>query len=142
MLLRFGQALHVGVIGLCMMGVGCSRQPSANTGYSPVRGKVLVNGQPAGFAAVNLIPVSGQMPAGGMADASGEFRLNTRGFNGAEPGEYLVTISWALPKDPSSTEPDFGPELLPAKYQDPKQSGLKIVIDAKNNVLPPFDLKP
>ncbi len=142
MLLRFGESLLVGAMCFCLMAIGCSSRTSANTGYSPVRGKVLVNGKPAQFAAVNLVPVGGQMAAGGIADKNGEFRLNTRGFNGAEPGEYLVTISWALPKDPSSTEPDFGPELLPAKYQDSKQSGLKVVIEAKDNVLAPFDLKP
>jgi len=142
MLPNHWSSLQAAVLCVCLMGIGCSSASSAGTGLSPVRGKVLVDGKPAGYAAVTLTPVGKQAAAGGMADANGDFRLNTRGFDGAEPGEYLVTVSWALPTNPNATEKDFGPELLPAKFQDPKKSGLKAVVEAKETLLPPFDLKP
>ena len=101
--------------------------------------------EPAEYANVILIPVDSgsELPrAYGVVDADGEFRLSTkRQFDGAEPGEYFVTISWMKPKKPHVREPDYGPELLPAKYQDPVNSGLKVVIEPGDNLLDPIELK-
>lgn len=105
----------------------------------------MVNGEPAEYANVVLVPAdpNSNLPrAYGVVDSEGEFRLSTkRADDGAKPGEYLVTVSWAKPKNPNASEPDYGPELLPAKFQDPIQSGLKVVIEATENELEPFDLK-
>lgn len=125
---------------------GCGKE--SGPALFPVRGSVFVNGKPAEHAAVSLIPVDpndGRYPAGGFVDADGEFQLTTLKPNdGAEPGEYYVSISWAKLLNPKSSEPEYGPELLPAKYQNPATSGLqelKVVIEESENELPRFDIK-
>jgi hypothetical protein len=102
-----------------------------------------VNGEPAEYANVMFIPKDSDMQrAAAVVGADGEFRLTTlREFDGAEPGEYFVTISWAKPKNPNAGEPDYGPELLPKNYQDANKSGLTVEVEAKDNVLEPFELK-
>ncbi|MEI8017275.1 MAG: hypothetical protein WCH39_03695 [Schlesneria sp.] len=125
--------------------VGCSRR--SPSGMHPVRGTVFVDGQPAHYATVSLTPVDksdGRLPSGGMVDEDGEFRLTTlKQFDGAEPGDYWVAISWCKPKDPNRSEVEYGPELLPKKYQNPAESGLKelrVTIEEGDNELPPFEI--
>lgn len=125
----------------CAALTGCSKTKSE--GIYPVRGTVLVDGEPAEYANVLFVPKDpdGQR-ASGVVGEDGEFQLTTmREFDGAAPGEYLVTISWAKPKNPDVGEPDFGPELLPKKFQDPAQSELHVEIQASMNELEPFELK-
>lgn len=125
----------------CFALSGCSKTKSE--GIYPVRGSVLVNGEPAEYANVLFVPKDpdGQR-ASAIVGVDGEFRLTTmREFDGAAPGEYQVTISWAKPKNPDAGEPDFGPELLPKKYQDPAKTDLHVEIIASDNELEPFDLK-
>jgi hypothetical protein len=126
---------------LILWGSSCSGNKD---GVYPVRGSVIVDGEPAEHANVLFVPVdsSDEIPqASAVVGADGEFQLTTyRQFDGAKPGEYLVRISWAIPVDSDVSEPDYGPELLPKKYLDPKTSGLTVLIEAKNNVLEPFEL--
>lgn len=127
-----------------MMNAGCSDSVGKSVGIYPVQGTVLVNGEPAEYANVMFIPKDSDMqPASAVVGPDGEFRLTTqRQFDGAEPGEYVVTISWSKPINPDVREPDYGPELLPKKYQDPKKSDLIVEVEATNNVLDPFEITP
>lgn len=129
------------VLGWCWCAVGCGGGESF--GSFPVRGKVLVNGEPAAHVSVVLHRTdfeAFEKPAG-ETDENGEFQLTTRVANdGAAPGEYLVTLSWHKPLSTGS-DPDYGPELLPKQFQDPKKSGQKVVIEERSNELPPFDIK-
>ena len=133
----------VSLMAIClwMMACGCTRQKSE--GIYPVRGSVIVNGVPAEYANVLFVPKDPDgLKASGVVGADGEFQLTTqREFDGAAPGEYSVTISWAKPKNPNAGEPDYGPELLPKSFQDPLKSGLSANIEPTNNILEPFDLK-
>ena len=144
---QWSRSLVSAVAVFPMVIVGCSGGQSGPAIY-PVKGIVLVNGAPAEYATVSLTPVDAteeQLPAGGIVNADGEFRLTTlKPFDGAEPGEYFVSISWQKPINPNVSELDYGPELLPAKYQNPAKSGLdelRVVIEAKKNELPTFELK-
>ena len=144
MLGRLARTLMVAVSLFLLVG-GCSGRKS--TGIFPVRGTVLVDGQPAQYARVSLTPVDkndGRNPSGGTVDEDGEFRLTTlKQFDGAEPGEYWVSIYWCKPIDPNRSEVEYGPELLPKKYQNPAESGLKelrITIEEGDNELTPFEI--
>jgi hypothetical protein len=119
--------------------LGCSGG-SNEAGLYPVKGIVLIDGKPVEHIAVSLVPVdaSGERrPVGGFTNEDGEFSLT------AEPGEYWASISWMKLLNPKSSEPDYGPELLPAKYQDPAKSGLKelrVTIEEGDNELPKLEL--
>jgi len=145
MLRRVGELASISLlIGMICVNSSCSSSIGKSEGIYPVQGMVLVNGEPAEYANVMFVPKDGDMqPASAVVGPDGEFRLTTqRQFDGAEPGQYVVTISWAKPINPDLREPDYGPELLPKKYQDPKKSDLVVEIEAKNNVLEPFDITP
>jgi hypothetical protein len=127
---------------LSLASLGCGK-PASDFGMVPVKGKLLVDGQPAEHAAVVLHRLDMDVfekPAG-TAGADGEFQLTTLKANdGAFPGEYAVTVSWAKPLTQSS-DPDYGPELLPKKYQDPARSELKVTISEGETELPPIEIK-
>ena len=142
---RLARPLVVAVLLSVLIG-GCSRR-SAGPKMYPVRGTVIVDGQPAQYATVSFTPVDktdDRLPSGGTVDEDGEFRLTTlKQFDGAEPGEYWVSISWCKPIDPNRSEVEYGPELLPNKYQHPDKSGLKelrVTIEEGDNELPPFEI--
>ena len=125
-----------------LIACGCSSDQGPK--FYPVSGKVLVDGKPAEYATVSLTPVDstdGRLPAGGIANADGEFRLRTlKEADGAESGEYYVAISWTKPINLKTSEPEYGPELLPAKYQDPVKWAKKVVIEESDNELPVFEI--
>jgi hypothetical protein len=124
---------------------GCS--DNSQPARYPVSGKVLFKGKPTPYAIVCLIPADASEdaePAAGVVEEDGTFKvLSRKHYEGAEPGEYKVTISWQIPRNPKSTEdPNYGPELLPKKYQDIQTSGLTASIGPTDNELPPFELNP
>lgn len=111
---------------------GCSRTTSD---LVPVEGRVLVNGKPAGGAVVTFHPVGGQGNAprpSGHVNADGTFRLTTTQANdGAQPGEYQVTVAWYV----ASAAPRKGPadevlpvSQLPSSYAQPSTTPLKAVV--------------
>lgn len=140
---------------------GCSGESDSAPDIFPVHGKVLVDGAPKPYVRVGLIPVDAADAtpvATGMTDKDGEFELCSfvetaikkkdaapvRKADGAKPGEYFVAISWLKPIRPNGSEPEFGDELLPTKYQNPAKSGLpelKVKIEETDNELPPIQLK-
>jgi hypothetical protein len=134
------------LICISMLNSGCGggeRQPDRY----PVRGSVVFKGKPTPHAIVCFIPADSDSdiePAAGVVDDDGNFELRSRKhFPGAQPGDYLVTVSWQIPKNPhSNDDPEYGPELLPKKYSETKTSGLKATIEASDNELSPFELNP
>lgn len=103
---------------------------------APVMGVVTYNGQPVENAGVMFSPAAGR-PAIAQTNANGEFVLSTRGSDdGALLGEHTVTIVKIEARDPdqvaiaarSGRRPPPPRNLLPAKYADARQSGLKATV--------------
>ncbi len=137
-------------IGLAMSVTGCWGEYSSSAVY-PVQGSVLVKGVPAAYARVTLVPINEDekeiASAVGVANEQGEFKLWTREGtgkrrDGARAGAYLVSVSWRIPEDPRSSDTTYSDELLPPRFQDPEQSGLKIEISSRDRELPPIELNP
>ena len=125
--------------------VGCSSDSGLTT--FPVTGSVSVNGKPAAYAKLTFSPVredQREMRVYAKADENGEFTLFvSMPEDGENTVEYHVGISWRIPQNPRDrNDPDYGEELLPKKFQDPKQSGLKVEIDPSITELDPFELNP
>ena len=131
--------LHVISFLALTTAVGCSLRSDGPIVY-PVKGSVRVDGKSVELVAVSLVPVDSsddRRPAGGFTNDDGEFSFK------AESGEYWVSISWMKLLNPKASEPEYGPEMLPAKYQNPATSGLKelrVTIEEGDNELPTFEL--
>jgi hypothetical protein len=119
-----------------------------SSGLFPVRGKVLVNGDPAVGATVTFLrkgsadPLTDPTPQGVVGE-DGTFTLSGPGGEGAAPGEYVVLVEW---KEGAGAQRGRAPALnapdrLKKKYLDPKNPLLTATVEAKSNTLPPFELK-
>ena len=122
---------------------GCGGGDAGPT-IHPVSGKVLVDGRPAAKAQVTFHPSPGQtagmIPMAEIA-ADGSFRPSTRmSGDGAPAGDYTLTILWPEFKLDHGEEV-AGPDRLGGRYNDPRKSGLKVIIKAGENSLPPIELK-
>lgn len=133
---------------------GCSKSsplPSELADLAPVSGRVSFEGKPTPGAAVEFIPANGDPSArnpvvGAIVKEDGSFKLKSvakqTSREGAPPGEYVVTVSWTPPLNPKDRESDLSPEMLPGKYQDPKESGLRYTVKSGKNEIPPIELTP
>lgn len=128
------------------MATGCSEETDARQKPTfPVRGKVLVNGQPAEEARVMLVPPGGSdsdqftpNPYGRVKE-DGTFEINTyRAGDGAPAGVYKATIEWRK-SDPKGSR-QRGPDLLAKKYSNPATSPIEVHVKEGLNELPPFEL--
>ena len=114
---------------------GCGEAPkdAPQVALHPLTGIVNVNGKPASGAIVSL-HASGKpelrvVTPHGIADEKGKFSLTTyQPEDGAPEGKYQVTVSWADKLTKSSSDPEYGPEKLPPRYQDPATSGLELEV--------------
>jgi hypothetical protein len=124
-----------------------------------VSGKVIYKGQPVEGAIVTFMSEGASRTATGMTDAQGAFKLTTYDTDdGAIVGKHAVSISKATPASSAPTPAtaenlasatasgegisQFVPEqVLPAKYADPKLSGLTREVVAGDTNDFTFDLK-
>ncbi len=107
---------------------------------------VKFNGKPANGAVVSLHPIGesvlGVVTPNGVADDNGMFLLTTyKNGDGAPEGKYRVTVSWADLKGGSSSDPEYGPEKLPTRYQSTESSGLELEVKPGLSESPVLDLK-
>jgi hypothetical protein len=138
---------------LALATAGCGSQYDLH----PVTGKVTLDGNPLENAVVTFQSVSGGTSASGTTDASGVYSLHDirpDGGPGAEPGEYVVSVSWTEPPavdlsqmDASSPDydkittaasnPNSGPvaSKFPAAYRSGKTSGLKATVSPGANTV-------
>jgi len=114
----------------------------------PVRGRVLVDGQPAAHAQLAFHPVGNQDPGAvhpiGQVDEKGNFSLSSydRG-DGAPEGEYQVTVVWylATPNPNRETGDDYlSVNYLSEQYARVETSPLRAHISKGSNELAPFEL--
>lgn len=151
---------------VCLMCCACGGgKPEGEAKREPVYkagGIVTRKGVPVEGAVVQLLSMSGKPGASGQTDAQGKFVLSTYGNgDGAVEGEFVVLISkpetgsaaapttgatesddYVPPPETEGEERTSGPKnLLPAKYANPMQSGLRVRIDSQgDNTKMEFDL--
>ena len=153
--------LAVGAALCAVAFAGCSDGSSMGVEY--VEGVVTMDGAPVPEATVMFVPVTeGQgLSATGMTDENGVYKLTAANLEGETapagggtlPGEYFVGVIKSVSADePMSEEEAFEkgvpyvapssnsvPEMthvVPVKYNNPKESGIKVTVEAGNNDLP------
>jgi len=143
---RFGAGCLLLGLALAMFLTGCGG--GAEEGTVAVEGTVMVDGKPIAQASVAFIGKEGARLASASTNAAGKFNLR------ASPGKNVVTVAKAPPGGPApppSDEPQLMPtegeyakmqkaaaaSEVPAKYGDPKTSGLSFDIAEKT---PPIEL--
>ena len=157
---RTDSLLWLGVVVCLAAMVGCGGQPTLSTEY--VEGVVTVDGQPVPEATVTFVPVvEGQgAPATGMTNAQGVYKLTAtvtgevaaKAEAGTLPGEYHVGVMKNVIETPMSQEEaeEAGVEYnpvdeyaepkityeVPQKYNNPRESGLKVTVQAGQNNIP------
>jgi hypothetical protein len=101
---------------------------------APVKGKVLLDGQPLTSGRVSTVPKVGR-GANGAIKSDGSFELTTESpGDGAVIGTHSVTVTAYAP-GPGGPEGGRGKLLAPQKYTDDLTSGLTIEVkpDQENN---------
>ncbi len=141
---RYHAGSRVLAVGLLvLMLAGCSKRHGVT--LYPVRGKVLLNGEPAKdvnimFSPVTPIEVEGHALApAAVTEEDGSFRLMSFDpDDGAPAGDYTVTVIFPMSRYSKSLS---GVDRLKGKFSDPKKSGLTAKVEAKANEVPVFNLK-
>lgn len=152
------------LLGLAACAVAITGCPSggAVVDTEHVRGVVTLDGEPVPEATVMFSPVTeGQgMAATGNTDANGVYELTAASTGegaakagaGTLPGEYYVGVIKSVTETGMSEEeahekgveyvapaPGEAPEVthvVPVKYNSPKDSGLKVTVEAGSNDIP------
>lgn len=96
-----------------------------------VTGRVLLDDAPIGPGSLSLRSTAGEswdQPAG-MIAADGTYEVFTNGRRGVSPGEYTVVVFiHEQPAADGSAHPGLPQSLIPARYNDPVQSGLSLKV--------------
>ena len=141
-LLEHGLLLRrMALAGACFLPLACSG--ASGPEVYPVRGEVFFKGEPAAGATVHFHPLAEDQgdPAFGIVGEDGSFELSTFGANdGAEAGDYVVTINWRTEEKVDGEEIN-GPDLLGERYSKRGTSTLRATVAEGENVVPRFDLK-
>jgi hypothetical protein len=134
--------------GLAMIGCG-GDLPQQKT--YPVTGSVTLDGKPLPnitviFHAEDKSAFKWKELPQGTTDSEGKFTIFTyknAPADGAPAAKYLVGIEFTPPPQDN----DGGDQVkrvkgvrVPAKYADPKTSGLSVTVEPKSNSLAPFSL--
>lgn len=126
-----------------MVGCGKAAKDVPQVPLHPVSGTVTLDGKPIAGAKVVLHALQGasatDISPTGVTDENGQFQVSTyQPLDGAAEGSYSVTVSWPEVISGGS-EPEYGRERLPQRYQDSNQSGL--VIAASEDLRDPVVLE-
>lgn len=115
---------------------GCGKPPAdaPSVPIHPVSGIVTLDAKPIEGARLALISLQGQQPGditpNGISDAEGKFQVSTYTVaDGAPDGAYAITVSWPEIRNAGSSEPEYGRERLPKRYQIPEQSGFVVTVN-------------
>jgi len=130
---------------LCFLaGSGCGAEKHKYDAKAtfPVKGKVLVDGQPASLVTVTCVPVKPadqSIPnATGLTDKDGKFALGTyKAGDGVPEGDYVLTFTWAALSTFKHTSAAANEgDKLNGRYTDAKTSETKFTVKKG----PPTDL--
>ena len=133
------------VLGTLLV-AGCGKGEIARY---PVRGYVIVDGQPAEGVMVIFYPVGGSEELQrhrpfGFTDPDGKFELTTLNkADGSPSGEYKVLAQWSAQGggDGRDGAVNMGPDRLRGRYMNLETTPLTAKIEDGPAELPPFDLK-
>jgi hypothetical protein len=97
----------------------------------PVRGQVIVDGEPAAQVQVTCHKFDGESPVlqtiAAMSDADGKFTIGTyEGNDGAPEGEYRLTFMWGEINLLSAQY--GGPDKLNGRYADKEKSDVHFTV--------------
>jgi hypothetical protein len=89
--------IRLGLLSAALVLTGCGQSELPKPETYPVRGRVLLNGEPARFIRVRLEPENPKgQDATGTTDADGNFELRTWSNDdtpdGAVPGKYRISL--------------------------------------------------
>lgn len=136
-----GAAVAAGLLGFWFYPSG----PSRPVAVHPVKGKVIMDGQPLANAAIVLHRVGqSKLPANlhprAKATADGSFALETFDpADGAPEGDFVATV-FLNEESEIDGEKQAGPNILPAVYSRPETSPFKIRITSATKELQPLEL--
>ena len=159
---RFSYPLVCLGTALCALVFSGCPSGGASLGTEYVEGVVTLDGNPIADATVMFVPVTeGEgLSATGQTDASGVYKLTAANMGGETaaagggtlPGEYFVGVIKSVSEEPMSEEeafekgipytapdPNVAPKLVhevPTKYNNPRESGLKVTVKAGKNDIP------
>lgn len=135
--------LQMGVCALAFTMTGCSGKGD-HLPVNHVKGTLFINDKPAPGAKVVLHPWSNPSFPPGLrpsaeVGADGSFEISTYGTgDGAPAGDYIITVSWPMPKDDPQDE--FPPDRLKNAYSDPRSAKFRAQIKPGENELPPLKI--
>jgi hypothetical protein len=127
---------------LVVLLAGCGKKPGWLDTYQ-VKGSLLVDGKPASqvFIAMHPKKVTDERPyvCSGQSDDKGEFVMSTFVTgDGIPAGEYDVTFTWPIRKNPISTL--WEGDKLKGRYADKAKAVYKVTVEPKAQQLEPFKL--
>lgn len=129
------------------LAIACPACSSGRKPVHPVRGQVLVNGQPVPQAQVLFHPTGAAPNAAsdavrptGQTDEQGYFTLTSYASNdGAPEGDYDVTVTWFRLAQ-SGRNDLMRYNALPPRYATPQTSQLRVTVNKGSNELPALQL--
>src|SRR5262245_43790269 len=120
--------------------IGCGPPAAKTPSFYPVRGQLLLDGQPVRFAMVALSPKGVDdddgPPATGQTNANGEFSIRTMmgpGHDGAMAGEYWISLY--APKQVPAEANGGKPTAIPQKFRNPKTARISVSVKEDTNDL-------
>lgn len=144
--LRPCRGLPALALAAAILTAGCSSGNQGEAPVFPVKGKISLDGEPAGGAFVVFHPKSpasvsdrDRRPSA-QVQPDGSFELTTHSqADGAPAGEYAVTVQWnKLIKQGNDTI--AGPNIIPPPYAKPDTTPLEVTIKESSNQLDPFQI--
>ena len=136
---------------LFLCGSGCNR--NTIPGLVRAEGVLVYEDAPLPWAVVSVVPKTAgpaARPASALTDANGRFALRTLGQNGAQPGEYYVSVrkyiqnegpntvaQWKKNRQDGILEQKPEDEILdvvsaiPNKFDNPRNSGIEITVGSR-----------
>ena len=119
------------MLGLPWAGAGCGESGPPRKETFPVTGKVIVDGQPAGFLAVNCVRLSEldkQNPTESkcLTEDDGSFKIATYvSGDGVPEGDYVLTFQWG---QLNLFTHSYDGDKLNGRYSDPATSTIKFTV--------------
>ena len=156
-----GAILALAAGGLLFATAGCGGGPEMPENIPPLTPTTITvtyNGDPVEGASVVLAPESGEFPAAGLTDASGNAVMKTEGmYEGVAAGNYLASVTklekmetdlGPTPQDPAEyaeyqkklESRPIPKHLVPEKYSSFGTSGLSVAVTEGKPVQETFEL--